>query len=1033
MKKLLIAMTIFVAACGDTKNNAEYVHSEARDLNEIIMNELEEFNNLIFRDELAETQDRVIALSDKCNSYPGNNIYFDIFVECKSTLLDYLLKFMNFGINQDRVFEEDLPALTNIFREYKEILDVIRAEVSKGMLVNEGFLIFIEGLINNATFQIFMDEELVLLSEIESLLDELTISSSKGEDSSFYKARIFELKANIFFSKNDRINEKKFRTLSIKEYTSYFEEVNWKILDQKLKIYNIFFENNEIEDARNILLEIISETSFEKSPDEHLKSWIGLVNIETYHGNFQDEFLYRKIFFEKYFYAVKDLDWWSSEIDNIYITEFALNLDFLGCENAEKSIDKYTEIKKIREEKMGSNFIIFQYFDVDFQILKNNYLCANNRENQDEIGDQIYSKLKKWLDEDIYEPYQLYQFGLHIHTLDFEDKKIVNLYKEFIDKSHEILEEILSEINKGELPDNIFDQYLADTIIFPLVTEIEYLDPKRSKKNLKYINLILDMFFINSENTDMNAAYKNLKHDLTVSLISQGFESEAIKIYLKFEQYESTNFEVIKVRKLLEDDDLLSKSEIIVSATNLEKSCKNKKCSADFQKKWVNKFINGSNSFEKNQIELALFLEKNTKTSLSSILKNEFAKTDEMSKYLNTDTDYESKDPNSEKSIEASILKSLEEMGQISKSDLDKVNIFLYPEIDIEIIKDNLTEDQVIVSYIAVPYRESYFLISLKIDSLSSDINIQSLSFDKDSDIIFMLEDLGTSVSSSNNLQEIDKIIKKSKDISRILFKDISISDKKDIFFISNFHEPFNPSLLWYKNDWLVSKFNIHYFLSWADLFNRSDKESNINERYIGFADVDYSNHLNSFVSLEETRQEINKSSVNFKNSKKFFSDEVNSKNIFATDKENSVIHFATHNTSIEKYGFSDIPALVVFKDKKNSIVDDGFLDAFEIQKLNLQNSDIILSACSTLYSNDSDENFSKLIRSFKISGARSIMATRWDIESFSAVKFSSEYINLISSGTRPGEAVSKMQRSFISSQNYYHPFYWGPYIAVGY
>ena len=124
---------------------------------------------------------------------------------------------------------------------------------------------------------------------------------------------------------------------------------------------------------------------------------------------------------------------------------------------------------------------------------------------------------------------------------------------------------------------------------------------------------------------------------------------------------------------------------------------------------------------------------------------------------------------------------------------------------------------------------------------------------------------------------------------------------------------------------------------------------------------------------------------------------------------------------------------MVVFKDKKNSIVDDGFLDAFEIQKLNLQNSDIILSACSTLYSNDSDENFSKLIRSFKISGARSIMATRWDIESFSAVKFSSEYINLISSGIRPGEAVSKMQRSFISSQNYYHPFYWGPYIAVGY
>ena len=1033
MVRILIIMCIFITACGDTKNNDVYVHSEADDLNEIIIYELQEFSNLVYKDELAETEDRVIALSNKCNSYPGNNIYFDVFVECKSILLSYLLGVMDFGKNQDYIYKEDLPILIDIFKEYKEILDVIRSEISEGIFVNDGFLTFIGGLISNSVNQRFMDEELILLSEIESLLDELIISIPKGEDSNFYRAKIFELKADIFFLRNDRINEKKFRILSIEEYTSYFEEINWIILDQKLKIHTIFFENNELQDAKNLLLEIISETSFDQSPEEHLKSWVGLVNIEAYHGNFQDEFLYRKIFFEKYFYAVRDLNWWSSEIDGIYLNEFALNLDYLGCESAAKSIDKYLEIKKIREDKLGSSFIMYQYFDVDLQILKNNYLCADNKANQDEIGDQIYSKLQKWLDEDIYEPYELYQFALHIHSLDFEDKKIVDLYKEFIDINHVILEEILDGINTGELPDNIFNQYLTDTIIFPLVTEIEYLDPERSKKNLEYINLILDNFFVNSDNTGMNAAYKNLKHDLTVSLISQGFKREALKIYSKFEEYESTNFEVVNAIKLLEDDDLLSKSEIIVSATNLEMSCKNKKCSSNFQRKWVNKFINGSNSFEKNQIELALFLEKNTKTSLISIIKNEFAKTDEISKYLNQNTDYEAKDPNSEKSIEALILKSLEELGQISESDLDKVNVFLYPEIEIETIRENLTENQVIVSYIAVPYRESYFLISLKIDRSSTDINIQSLSFDIDSDIIFMLEDLRTSVSNSNNLQEIDKIIKKSKDISRILLKDISISGKKDIFFISNFHEPFNPNLLWYKNNWLVSQFNIHYFLSWADLFNRTDKESKINERYIGFADVDYSNHLDSFVSLKETRQEINKSSENFRNSQKFFSDNVNSKNIFAADKDNAVIHFATHNTSIEKYGFSDIPALVVFKDKESSIVDDGFLDAFEIQKLNLQNSDIILSACSTLYSNNSDENFSKLIRSFKISGARSIMATRWDIESFSAVKFSSEYINLISTGSRPGEAVSEIQRSFISSQNYYHPFYWGPYIAVGY
>ena len=86
----------------------------------------------------------------------------------------------------------------------------------------------------------------------------------------------------------------------------------------------------------------------------------------------------RKIFFEKYFHSVKNLYLWNSEIDNIYLEEFAVNLDFLNCNESFESIKQFNEIKKVREKKYGESFINIAYYDIDMQVAKSEMYCSEN-------------------------------------------------------------------------------------------------------------------------------------------------------------------------------------------------------------------------------------------------------------------------------------------------------------------------------------------------------------------------------------------------------------------------------------------------------------------------------------------------------------------------------------------------------------------------------------------------------------------------------------------------------------------------------
>lgn len=139
-----------------------------------------------------------------------------------------------------------------------------------------------------------------------------------------------------------------------------------------------------------------------------------------------------------------------------------------------------------------------------------------------------------------------------------------------------------------------------------------------------------------------------------------------------------------------------------------------------------------------------------------------------------------------------------------------------------------------------------------------------------------------------------------------------------------------------------------------------------------------------------------------------------------------------------------------------NGLSEDGILAAREICDLNLSNSSlIILSACETAQGFISDESASGLIRALKNAGAKTIVASLWEVDDESTSFFMTEFYKALQQGIPKIEAFELArkntrekiketpQRNFklSSSSNkkankkvqrpYSEPWFWAPFIII--
>ena len=139
------------------------------------------------------------------------------------------------------------------------------------------------------------------------------------------------------------------------------------------------------------------------------------------------------------------------------------------------------------------------------------------------------------------------------------------------------------------------------------------------------------------------------------------------------------------------------------------------------------------------------------------------------------------------------------------------------------------------------------------------------------------------------------------------------------------------------------------------------------------------------------------------------------------------VIHFATHGV------VSDA------QPKRSGLLlapengEDGLLQMNEIYRLNLKANLIVLSACQTALGREiTGEGLIGLSRAFFYAGARSVVATLWNLNDRFAAEFVERFYRELNSGVATEEALRRVKAAYVNHPQYSHPFYWSSLVILG-
>ena len=139
------------------------------------------------------------------------------------------------------------------------------------------------------------------------------------------------------------------------------------------------------------------------------------------------------------------------------------------------------------------------------------------------------------------------------------------------------------------------------------------------------------------------------------------------------------------------------------------------------------------------------------------------------------------------------------------------------------------------------------------------------------------------------------------------------------------------------------------------------------------------------------------------------------------------VLHFATHGL------VSDV------QPKRSGLLlspeagEDGLLQMGEIYGLGLKANLVVLSACQTALGREiTGEGLIGLSRAFFYAGARSVVATLWNLNDRFAAEFVQRFYQELNEGRSSEEALRRAKLAYVSHAQYSHPFYWSSLVVMG-
>ncbi|HVE72175.1 MAG TPA: CHAT domain-containing protein [Thermoanaerobaculia bacterium] len=148
---------------------------------------------------------------------------------------------------------------------------------------------------------------------------------------------------------------------------------------------------------------------------------------------------------------------------------------------------------------------------------------------------------------------------------------------------------------------------------------------------------------------------------------------------------------------------------------------------------------------------------------------------------------------------------------------------------------------------------------------------------------------------------------------------------------------------------------------------------------------------------------------------------------------EAAIIHFATHGVLDDANPIYSRLALGVADEQ----TDNGWLEGWEVAKMNLTADVVVLSACESAGSGVGGEGVVGMAWSFLLAGARSTVAARWRVSSSSTALLMISFHRALQA--RPGDpsvhkaqALRAAQLELLQDPRTRHPYYWAPFILLG-
>ncbi|MBK8503480.1 MAG: CHAT domain-containing protein [Saprospiraceae bacterium] len=160
--------------------------------------------------------------------------------------------------------------------------------------------------------------------------------------------------------------------------------------------------------------------------------------------------------------------------------------------------------------------------------------------------------------------------------------------------------------------------------------------------------------------------------------------------------------------------------------------------------------------------------------------------------------------------------------------------------------------------------------------------------------------------------------------------------------------------------------------------------------------------------------------------------DQATKANFIKQQSKYGIIHLATHgNVDPNSEDFS----FLAFSQNAYQDPDDFLLYVREIYNLPVHAQLVILSACETgtgkLYQG---EGVASIARSFSYAGARSLVATRWNVNDRTTNELIGLFLEGIKEQKPKDEAMQEAIVQYIGKQNdyYAHPFFWSSFMVIG-